>query len=79
MLLSVSIIALQFSLESYTGLASSTMMEVRDEQDWKHPFPNLVTEEGMVTEVRDLQPSKHCLPRLVTEDGMSMEVRAKQQ
>ena len=54
-LLSVSIIALQFSLESYTGLASSTMMEVRDEQDWKHPFPNLVTEEGMVTEVRDLQ------------------------
>ena len=57
-LLSVSIIALQFSRESYTRLSSSTMIEVRDEQDWKHPSPKLVTEEGMSIEVRALQPEK---------------------
>ena len=57
LLVEVSIIALQFFRESYTGLFSSTMMEVRDEQLPKHHSPKLVTEEGMVMEVRD-EPEK---------------------
>ena len=59
-LLCVFIIALQFSRESYTGLASSTMMEVRALQPQKHPSPILVMEEeeGMSMEVRDEQSEK---------------------
>ena len=77
-LLSVSIIALQLSRESYTGLFSSTMMEERALQYSKQKFPNLVTEEGMSMEVREVQSLKHSTPRLVTDEGMSMEVRAEQ-
>lgn len=42
-LLSVLIIALQFSRESYKGLLSSTVIDVRAEHPKKHPPPNFVT------------------------------------
>ena len=48
------------------------------EQPAKHPYPKLVTEEGMVVEVRPVQFSKHSTSKLVTEEGMVMEVRPVQ-
>ena len=51
----VSIMALQFSRESYIVLPLSTTMEVREEQPQNAPPPMLVTELGMVTEVREEQ------------------------
>ena len=74
----VSIIALQFSRESYTVLPLSTTMEVREEQPKNEPLPMLVTELGKVMEVREEQPSKAANPMLVTELPMVMEVRAEQ-
>ena len=52
-LVAVSIMALQFSRESYTVLPLSTTMEVREEQFSSAPSPMLVTELGMVMEVRE--------------------------
>ena len=57
-LLSVSITALQFSRESYTEFPASTTMDVREEQSAKHPYPKLVTEDGILMDVREEQPSK---------------------
>ena len=57
-LVEVRIIALQSSLESYTGLAASTTMRSRLLQSEKHLSPKLVTELGMVMEVKLLQPEK---------------------
>ena len=71
----VSIIALQFSRESYIVLPLSTTMEVREVQPLNALLPMLVTELGMVMEVMDEQPSKAAHPMLVTELGMVMEVR----
>ena len=51
----VSIIALQFSRESYIVLPLSTTMEVREEQSLNAQIPMLVTELGMVMEVREEQ------------------------
>ena len=51
----VSIMALQFSRESYIVLPLSTTMEVREEQYENADSPMLVTEVGMVTEVREKQ------------------------
>ena len=56
-LVAVSIIALQFSRESYTALLLSTTMEVRAEQPENASYPMLVTELGMVMEVREEHPS----------------------
>ena len=77
-LLSVSITALQFSRESYTEFPASTTMDVREEQSAKHPYPKLVTEDGILMDVREEQPSKHHVPKLVTEDGILMDVREEQ-
>ena len=63
----VSIMALQFSRESYIVLPLSTTMEVREEQPWNVYFPLLVTELGMVMEVREEQPPNANIPMLVTE------------
>ena len=49
----VSIIALQFSRESYIVLPLSTTMEVREEQYMNALFSMLVTELGIVMEVRE--------------------------
>ena len=54
-LVEVRIIALQSSLESYTGLAASTTMRSRLLQSEKQKLPTLVTELGMVMEVKLLQ------------------------
>ena len=54
-LLSVSIIALQFSRESYTLLFASTFIDTREEQSEKQHFPKLVTDDGMVMDVSALQ------------------------
>ena len=53
----VSIMALQFSRESYTVLPLSTSMEVREEHSPNTPHPMLVTELPMVMEVREEQYS----------------------
>ena len=70
----VSMIALQFSLESYTGLPSATIM-LSKRQPLKHANPRLVTDSGMVMEGK-LQPQKQPSPILVTEFGMEMEVKS---
>ena len=78
MLVDVSIIALQFSRESYTLLFLSTVIDSREEHSEKHSDPKLVTEDGMSMDAREEQPSKQERPKLVTEDGMSMDVREEQ-
>ena len=52
----VSIMALQFSRESYTELSLSTFMLVKPLQPPNAPRPISVTELGMVTLVKPLQP-----------------------
>ena len=52
----VSIMALQFSRESYIVLPLSTTIEVREEQPLKAELPMLVTLLGIVTDVRPEQP-----------------------
>ena len=73
-LVAVSIIALQFSRESYVVLPLSTTIVVREEQYSNAKSPMLVTELGMVMEVRE-QLWNARLPMLVTELGRVMEVR----
>ena len=77
-LVAVWIIALLFSLESYTGLAASTTIRSRLLQPPKQSSPTLVTELGMVMEVKLLQPAKQSHPKLVTKLGMVMEVKLLQ-
>ena len=77
-LVAVSIMALQFSRESYTVLPLSTTKEVRLSQPLNALSPMLVTELGRVMEVRERQPSNALYPMLVTELGMVMEVREEQ-
>ena len=72
---SVSIMALQLSLESYTVLPSSTIIEVKPLQPEKAPTPILVTELGIVIEVKPLQPEKALPPILVTELGIVIEIK----
>ena len=77
-LVDVSIIALQFSRESYTLLFLSTVIDSREEQAVKQSLPKLVTEDGMAMDVREEQPLKQKFPKLVTEDGMVTDVREVQ-
>ena len=74
----VSMIALQFSRESYTGLFASTRIEASDEQSAKQPSPKLVTEDGMVIAVSDEHSLKHQPSRLVTDGGIVIEVSDEQ-
>ena len=55
-LVAVSMMALQFSRESYFELLASTFIEVRPEQLEKARSLMYVTLLGMVTEVRPEQP-----------------------
>ena len=74
----VSIMALQFSRESYTVFPLSTTIEVRAEQRSNADPPMLVTELGMVMEVREEQPANASYSMLVTELGRMIEVREEQ-
>lgn len=76
-LLCVSTIALQLSLESNTGLFASTMMDVIEGQHKKQSSPKLVTDDGMVMDVREEQSLKQLFPKLVTDDGISTDVSAE--
>ena len=66
----VSIIALQFSLLSYTVLFSSTVIWLKPEHPEKPYAPMLVTLAEIVILVKDLQPLKALLPILVTAFGI---------
>jgi hypothetical protein len=74
----VSIMALQFSRESYMTLLSSTTIVTNPLQPPKAERLMDVTEFGMVTEVKPLQPAKAPSPIVVTLLGMAMEVRPLQ-
>ena len=74
-LVAVSIIALQFSRESYVVLPLSTTIAVRAEQPANAYRPMLVTELGMVIEVMEEQELNAPSPMLVTELGIVIEVR----
>ena len=52
-------------------------MEVKPVQLLKHPFPNEVTDEGIVMEVKP-QPAKQSSPNEVTDEGIVMEVKPQQ-
>ena len=54
-LVAVSIIALQFSRESYTGFLASTVMAERELQPLKQSPLTLVTEEGISIEIKEEQ------------------------
>ena len=78
LLVEVSMIALQCSLESYTGLAVSTAICSRFLQPEKQHDSNLVMVLGMVMDVRLRQFSKQLYPKYVTELGTAMAVRLLQ-
>ncbi len=69
-----SIIALQLSLESYLGLPSSTIINVRPLQPRKADSPMLVTLLPMITDVRPLHQQKASYPMLVTLLGIVTDV-----
>ena len=69
-LLYVSIIALQFSRESYTLFPSSTMMLVNPEQATKAQSLISVTDFGIVMLFKPAQPSKAPISIVFTELGM---------
>ena len=77
-LVNVSIIALQFSLESYTVLPASTDIFSKPIHPKKHSPPKLVTELGMIMEFKPLQPLKQLCSNTVTELGMVIEVKPLQ-
>ena len=70
---SVSTIALQLSLESYLGFASSTIKQLRFVQPLNGIIPKFVTELGMMTEVNPVFENAY-LPIVTTELGMVTEV-----
>ena len=77
-LVAVSIIALQLSLESYLELPLSTTIDSKPLQPEK-ALPRIeVTELGMVTLVKPLQSSKALSPIEVTELGMVTLVKPLQ-
>jgi hypothetical protein len=74
----VSIMALQFSRESYMTLLSSTTIVINPLQPSKAEGLMDVTEFGMDNEVNLLQPAKAKSPIVVILLGMAMEVRPLQ-
>lgn len=67
---SVSMIALQFSRESYLGLSASTTMDSRKEQPEKQLVSKLVTDEGSSIDVSEEQLEKQYSPKLITDEGI---------
>ena len=78
LLVAVSIIALQLLRESYTGLPSSTTIEVKPEQLEKGFSPISVKFFGIVMEVNLEQPEKAEGPNEVQEDKSPTLVREEQ-
>jgi hypothetical protein len=78
MFVSVIIIPLQLSLESYLVFPDSTSMEVRELQPEKTPLPKLVTLLGIDIDLRALQLEKAQLPMFVTLLGIVIDLRALQ-
>ena len=74
----VSMIALQFSRESYTGFPYSTTIEVKPLQALKALLPMDVTLLGMVMEVKPQQFAKAKSPIFTTLLGMVTEVKLQQ-
>ena len=66
----VSMIAWQFSRESYAGLFASTRIDASEEQSIKQLPSKLVTVDGIVIEVSNEQPWKQKYPKLLTDDGI---------
>ena len=65
-LLNVSIMALQLSLESYLVLLSATIIDTNSVQLVKESPFILVTDEGISMDVNDVQPLKAWLYIVVT-------------
>ena len=78
MFVAVSIMALQFSRESYTELPLSTFMLVKPLQLLNAMWPIEVTELGMVTLVKPLQPQNASSPISLTELPMVTLVKPLQ-
>ena len=74
----VSMIALQFSLESYIGLSAATTKLSSPMHPEKHHPPTLVMDLGMVMDVKPLQNWKQPSPKLVTDSGMMTDVKPLQ-
>ena len=72
---SVSMMALQSSRESYFAFPLSTVIEVRSQPE-NALFPMLFTELGIVKEVRPLQPEKALSPIETTEFGIAIADRS---
>ena len=74
-LVEVSIIALQSSLESYTVFPSFTMIELKEVQLLKVKLPIEVTLSGITIELKEEQHSKAHLPIEVTLSGITIEFK----
>ena len=68
----VSIIALQPSRESYTGLPFATTMLPSEEQPTKAALPIFVTDSGIVILLSDAQRKKAAYPISVTDSGITI-------
>lgn len=71
----VSIIALQLSRESNTGLPKATVTVSSEVQASKQRTPMLVNDAGMVIDGSDVQFEKQRSPKLVTDSGMVIGLR----
>ena len=73
----VSMIALQFSRESYTLFSTSTVIDAREEQPEKQLLPMLVTDDGMLMDAREEQLLKEPSYRFVTELGITVFIQPR--
>ena len=63
------------NLANFCFVPGGIIIDRRDQQKSKAPYPIFVTELGIETEVRLLQEAKASCPILVTELGIVTEVR----
>ena len=77
-LVEVSIIALQSSLESYTVFASFTMIDLKERQPEKASLPIEVTLSGITIELNEGQLEKADLPIEVTPFPIVTELKEVQ-
>ena len=68
---------LLLSLESYLGLSSATVMDIKWEQNWKGASPMVVTLLGMVMETKPVR-AKAEFPIVVTLLGIVIDVKLEQ-
>ena len=77
-LVEVSIIALQLSRESYTGLSGLTTIDSNEEQPLNAAYPIEVTPSGMTMDSKDSQNMNVLSPIEVTPSGMTMNSKEEQ-